>query len=300
MAGDASFASVSTLLHADAEPLIDEAAEPKTYTAGGSAVVSGTAKFGAGAMGFSGGNSYFLTQYHEDFDFGTEAFTVECFFRATSLTGDRTIYAKSSNVNGIPRETSLYFASNTQLKFYYGVRGSSSTVRTFDFPTINTSQWYHLAFVRDDDGDMRAYIDGTESTTGAINDAADLDGVLPFYIGAFYTTSAINPWDGYIDELRITKGIARYSGDFTAPSAPFMDGIASVEGVIYNSAGVPAQRTVRCYDRSTGALVGETLSDATTGEYVIYCPTVDEVQRIVLDDAVAPLLNDLIDRVIPE
>lgn len=299
MAGDASFASVSTLLHADVSPLIDEAPTPKSYTAGGSATVSGTSKFGSGSMSFADGTSYFLTGYHANFDFDTAAFTIECWFRATTLGGNRTFIAKSSNTNGIPREISLYLSSSTQLSFYYGIRGSESVVRNFALPALNTGQWYHLAFVRESDGDMRAYLDGTESTTGAINDAADLDGILPLYIGAFYTSSVLSPWDGYIDELRITKGVARYTANFTAPTAPFIDGISSVEGVVRNSAGTPSQRTVRCHDRATGALIGETLSDPTTGAYTIYCPTFDEVQRIVLDDNTAPLYNDIIDRVIP-
>lgn len=74
----------------------------------------------------------------------------------------------------------------------------------------------------------------------------------------------------------------------------------SVSGVIYDSAGSPASRTVRVYRRDTGALVGEDVSDGTTGAYTVGCGSfAGEAQRIVLDDDAGTLYNDLIDRVFP-
>lgn len=76
----------------------------------------------------------------------------------------------------------------------------------------------------------------------------------------------------------------------------------NISGVVTDVAGLSAERTVRVYNRSTGALVADTLSDAGTGEYIVEfeAPVGYEYQRIVLDDDSSPLYNDLIDRVIPE
>ena len=300
MAGDASFASVSTLLHADVAPLVDKALVPKSYIAAGSAAVSGTSKFGAGSMSFSNSTSYFYTPHHADFDFGTGALTIECWFRATTIAGNtRAIFAKSSATSGIVREIALYLSSTTVVTFYYGVRGSSNVTKNFTVPVLAVDTWYHLAFTRDAAGDMRVFIDGVQSSTGALNDATDLSGTLPIYFGALYAGAVFSPWDGYIDDLRVTKGVARYVTNFTAPTAPLIDGIAAVEGVVRDGAGTPAVRTVRLHDRDSGALIGAVQSAAGTGAYAIYTPTVSEVQRIVLDDAPGILLNDIIDRVIP-
>jgi len=75
--------------------------------------------------------------------------------------------------------------------------------------------------------------------------------------------------------------------------------VSSVSGTITDDTGTPCARTVRLYDRATGAFIAETTSDASTGAYDFsYLPD-DEVQRIVLDDSDGTLYNDLIDRVIP-
>ena len=73
-----------------------------------------------------------------------------------------------------------------------------------------------------------------------------------------------------------------------------------VSGIITDDTGTPCARTVRLYDRATGAFIAETTSDASTGAYDFSDMVSDsEVQRIVLDDSAGTLYNDLIDRVIP-
>jgi len=82
-----------------------------------------------------------------------------------------------------------------------------------------------------------------------------------------------------------------------APAAPSS---FSVGGTVYDENNVPVQRKVRVYHRSTGALLGETNSSAVNGGYSLSLTSGGEVQRIVIDDASAdPLLNDIIDRVLP-
>jgi hypothetical protein len=76
------------------------------------------------------------------------------------------------------------------------------------------------------------------------------------------------------------------------------DTLHHVSGAITNAVGAPAARTVRAYDRNTGTLLAETVSDALTGVYELDFLTTDEIQRVVLANETA-LYNDLIDRVSP-
>jgi hypothetical protein len=84
-------------------------------------------------------------------------------------------------------------------------------------PTVTTGQWYHVAFVRSGTT-LTPYLDGVASTTATTS--------------ATFTTSATNlrvgrywsgDFDGYIDDLRITKGVARYTSNFTPTTVAFPD-----------------------------------------------------------------------------
>ncbi|MEY2653678.1 MAG: hypothetical protein RLZZ524_706 [Pseudomonadota bacterium] len=298
MAGDASFASVSTLLHLDTSPVVDVAGTPKTYTLNGGAAIGATAKFGAGGLSLTGGNSYISTPYHIDFDNGTGQFTIEFYVRFNSFSAAQTPWSRASGSFGVTRESALSMASNVEWHFYYGIRGTSSTILTFTVPTMAINTWYKVAITRDASNVIRLFLDGTPSAN-TYTDSTNLDGGLPLYIGAFYAGSIINPMDGFIDEFRWTKGVCRYNASYTVPTEDFIAGLGQVSGEVRDGNNALCARTVRAYRRDTGALVGSTTSDSITGAYTIDCATLDEVTRIVLDDASSPLYNDIVDRVIP-
>lgn len=77
----------------------------------------------------------------------------------------------------------------------------------------------------------------------------------------------------------------------------------SVSGVITDDLGVPCARTVLVLQRNgagSGKLLGAGTSDAATGVYAIAVDYAGEVMRIVLDNDLPPLLNDLVDRIVLE
>ena len=90
----------------------------------------------------------------------------------------------------------------------------------------------------------------------------------------------------------LVQAIAFYSVSVVASTGK------TVSGTVLDDTATPAARTVRLYNRATGALVGATISDGVTGEYSIAAPDL-EVDRIVLDDSGGSLYNDIIDRVLP-
>lgn len=108
--------------------------------------------------------------------------------------------------------------------------------------------------------------------------------------------------DAGIKEV-IVVGIPIVSKQFTpiiiSPIDPLPPLTKTISGTIKDRMKVPAQRKAYAFRRSTGQLIGEVLSDPTTGQYQFDVPN-EEIIVVVLDDNDSPLLNDLINRVLPE
>jgi len=83
---------------------------------------------------------------------------------------------------------------------------------------ISTGQWIHVALVRNG-SNFDTYVDGTKGGTTATSSAAVGSPSNHAYIGS--NRGGSNYIDGYIDDFRITMGIARYTSSFTPPTAAF-------------------------------------------------------------------------------
>ena len=305
MAGDANFDSVSLLLHADGSDgsttVTDSSARPKTVTCYGGAALSTTSpKFGTASLGVTLGSSSYATVSHaSEFNFGAGNFTIEFWYYPNAqttysaiLVGDEPdyplcFYHGPGNNSGNPIVA-------------IGPSGSAwfSNASGLSFGAVTANTWVHLALVREGDT-FRAFKDGVQVSTGSTDSSGQAVGNIgTFTIGrnssSFYMSARI-------DELRITKGVARYgSGGFSVQTAAFLDYAGQVAGNIKDSSGANAARTVRAYRRDTGALVGSATSNGTTGNYTLNCPSLDEVTVIALDNATSgTYYNDQAARVIP-
>jgi len=83
-----------------------------------------------------------------------------------------------------------------------------------------TGQWVHIAAVKNGSS-IKIYENGTETGSGTLSSIYNSG--QPVSIGGLNSNSPINFLGGYIDELRISKGIARWTSDFTPPSVPYGD-----------------------------------------------------------------------------
>lgn len=258
MAGDASYPSVILLLHGDgangATTTTDKSATPKTITfTGGAKISTAQSKFGGAAFSFPGGSGttdYVDAANSSDFNF-TGDYTVEFFAYWNSTPATKATNLFSVNVtNGL----SIYWDSGQYVSNCLVVSNNAvnNPIAQAWVPALAT--WYHIAVSRSGTT-TRAFIDGVLLATATMSTnhpAADVR------IGGFGAgSSALQTLDGYIDEVRVTKGLARYTANFAPPAAPFPDGIGQVSGAVTDSSGAAATRVVRAYRRDTGALVKE-------------------------------------------
>ncbi len=164
---------------------------------------------------------YLIAPYNTFGDFGTGDFTVEFWMRASpagtyvTVVGTQTIAGNSTA--GIWRASNR-FNSNNGIYFNY-TTGSTFVDITFTTTNYNDNAWHHVAFTRAS-GTLRAFVDGTQvgsnqTVTQSLSSGQRLAVGWNAQDSAFYT--------GYIDDLRITRGYARYTSNFTAPTAAFRD-----------------------------------------------------------------------------
>lgn len=73
----------------------------------------------------------------------------------------------------------------------------------------------------------------------------------------------------------------------------------TISGTVRDSTGTPVARALRAVRRSTGEVLAETTSDASTGAYSMLVPDSAEAQVILLDNDAGVLENDLILRTFP-
>lgn len=299
MAGDANYAKVSNLFHFSVN-LLDTAGVPATLAASGTGTAASLsaahAKFGGSALflqgsGYSSGGFYRFPNSAAT-TFGSGDFTLEAWIYPTDIATTPGFAIVSNR----PQSGSGWSFEQQELRAY--INGTwSDTKIAWAAPSLNT--WHHMALVRSG-GTLMVFVDGVMVGSTAISGAWP-DGATSYVaVGSGSPNGSEDVANGgYINDLRITKGLARYTANFTPPAAPFPDGMGQVSGTVKDSAGAAAARVVRSYRRDTGALVANVTSDGVTGAYSFYAPTLDELAVMVLDDAAGTTENDLVLRVIP-
>ena len=146
-------------------------------------------------------------------DHGTGDFTVECFVKTFSNAGG------GSNAQGIVGNRdagndtcwALHYFTTTanQIRWHTGATEVASSGTHLTVP----GRFHHLAVTRTGT-DARMWIDGRQVTNWSDSyDYSTLNNI--FIVNDIYT----GPLDGVIDEIRITKGVARYSANFTPMTA---------------------------------------------------------------------------------
>lgn len=215
---DNYFSNVSLLLHSDgtngSTTFTDISLTPKTVTAVNSTISTSVFKFGTGSAALSGSNSYLTIPTSTAFDFGTGDFCVECWIYPTNLTSYKMIIARQEPSNG------MAFQLTTNGTTLGGTLRGSGGVGLVGLSggTVVLNTWQHVALTRSGTT-VNLYLNGTAvaTTTSSVN----LTCSRPLTIGILDDTVLSYPFTGYIDEVRITKGVARYTANFTSPSTEF-------------------------------------------------------------------------------
>lgn len=204
---DPYFSSVKLLLHLDgingATSATDSSSSARAITFYGNAqLTTADFKFGSASLLLDGNGDYIDTPSSADFAFSGD-FTIEAWVYLTTTSGSyKTIFGSGTY--------GLYHISNTLV--WYSTVGGLTT-----FGTITNDAWHHVAISRSGTS-LKCFVDGVQSgstLTSSTSFTCTTTWKIGYdAIGAAYLTSKV-------DEMRVTKGVARYTTNFTAPTAAF-------------------------------------------------------------------------------
>jgi hypothetical protein len=194
--------------------IFDNAMMNDLETVGNAQISTSVKKYGTGSLSFDGSGDWLTSNAPANLNaFGTSDFTIECWFYLNSTASAQIFLdfrSSASDVAGV-----LYF-NGTNASWYVSMASKISG------GTFSTSVWYHIAVCRSGTS-TKMFVNGTQvgSTYTDTNNYICPSG-RP-YIGALSDGTGTLYLNGYVDDVRITKGYARYTANFTSPIEAFPD-----------------------------------------------------------------------------
>ena len=216
-----SITGTVTLLTCQDNRFKDNSPSTRTLTVNGSPTVvsfspfNPTASWSAetyGGSGYFDGNvDYLATPSNSSFDLSTGDWTIDAWFYMNA-TGSYPQVWSIGNANSL--SYALLCDQGTRRLDVLRNGGLSFTIATIDLST-----WYHVAIVCQS-GTVRAYLNGVQ--TGGTSTSLPPSGSVKFSVGGrnYSDIGAGSYWNGYISSVRVVKGTAVYTGNFTPPTAP--------------------------------------------------------------------------------
>lgn len=208
-----AIANTQVLLSGNNSGITDATAKVNINTVGNAQVSTAQSKFGGSSLFLDGTGDYITTRVpFSEYTFGTGNFTIETWLYATSVSGARTIY--DGRVAGGTLAPQLFLSGN---EIRVGVAGSAVIVGA---TTLSTNIWYHVAVVRSS-GVTKLYLNGVQTGSSYTDNNNYVGSTDRPVIGA--TGNGLNAeyFQGYLDEFRVTRGVARYNATFTPPILAF-------------------------------------------------------------------------------
>jgi Tfp pilus assembly protein PilX len=218
---DIFLAATKLLLHFNATNADDDFEDSSFYYSNhkidtnGDAKSSTERKLGDASAYFDGAGDYLSVSDSDDWNFGTGDFTIDFWEKSSSVIRQHAFsFGKVSDKN-----LDFDFNDSGYGIWVYWNGGGTPYIREGASGSYTNGSWHHIALVRKT-GVITLYVDGQSKGNTSYAGNIDLSGSgVPHYIGASGSGSLY--WNGYIDELRISKGIARWTSNFDKPIAEY-------------------------------------------------------------------------------
>jgi len=172
-------------------------------------------RFGASAMAFDGNGDYLSAPASADWEFGAGDFTVDFWMYVRGTASYMGIFALGRNSNPDWRQFNIELTAGGAVRWHIQ-QNSGYVINLYSPSAVQLNRWIHVAAVRYGT-EFSLYLDGrlvaASSSSASLAVYSD-----PLVIGRRPEFAAFN---GYLEEVRVSKGIARWITDFPPPLAPY-------------------------------------------------------------------------------
>ena len=191
--------------------IVDISGQNNLVTVNGSTISTSAQKYGTGSLFFDGSNDRIDIPHSPVLDFIEANFTIEFWLSLNPGTGDNDgIISKGNSGSG----WQIIWNDTNELLFIRTSQTASSALLNSGNGTVSRDNtWHHVAVTRSG-STVRMFLDGT--LVDSATESVDMDTTEPLRIATNRGES--NFFEGYLDDLRITKGVARYTSNFTPPT----------------------------------------------------------------------------------
>ena len=212
-----AISNTSLLMNYTNAGIYDNAMMNDLETVGDVQVSTSVVKYGSGSIKFDGASDYLTsTAATALYVFGTGDFTIEMWIYPTALTsteGATVIFYDQRPASTDGNYPCIYMESG-QLRYFVN---SADRITGL---TLSINTWYHVAVCRSGTS-TKMFLNGTQTGSTWSDSTNYLNGAARPIIGTRGYLPGDNDYTGYIDDLRITKGVARYTANFQPPKVAF-------------------------------------------------------------------------------
>jgi hypothetical protein len=176
-------------------------------------------KYNSSMMYFDGTGDWLTIPAGQVGAFGIGDFTIECWFYATTVaTANQAIVAQRTGDTAATVGWALSLAASVLTA---NASNGTTSYAINHQTSILANTWYHAAMVRSGTS-ITVYLNGVPGTSPqTVVSSFSINGSgTTIYVAYASSGSVISPLNGYIDDLRVTKGVARYYTNFTPPGGP--------------------------------------------------------------------------------
>jgi hypothetical protein len=191
-----------------------ESAAARPVSVFGNAFLDGSRfKFGNASAYFDGAGDWISVPDDPTLDFGTGDFTVD-FWMYCENTGTIDATAVSKYASGGNHDWIFEMTATGQIRFR-SYNDAGTVIQAVNSPAVVTGGWHHIAGTRAS-GTFRLFVDGV--MVASMSSTMDFNNAQPLVLGRYTDVSDYSYFKGSIEELRLSKGVARWTSNFTPPA----------------------------------------------------------------------------------